>query len=527
MTSALLLLLAQGLPLGPIAPPGSDGPFQQLVLAIDRKLEARDFAGAQALAADLPRNTIGIEVNWSGLSKPTPKALSNALIAAHNQFPTLQFKVVPKGGDVLVSFSKDLGKDEMNRPRYAAIFVKSGKPRVELVVRRTRQGGVALGEIDLSNEVLYGIGRYLGVAETTTPGDALHRLETPHTQAHNFGATSRSVALRNLAVTKELQGLIQKKVAVASPSPAIQLLKKSADAGTTVQGTIVPGEIVVSNTGNTPLGITVVPDCGCFGLNYQPTVAPGATQTIRYTVDTAAFAGHFHKGLTLQTNDPDQPTTRFEVTMQIDPAYRFLRLGGKPVEIVPDQGLVTEIILTKNETAPFHILGVEVAGTNAAHEVTEWSGELPDPELKEGPKLRSGYRIQLLVSPNIPSGRAPLSVLVTTDHKDFPLMTYTFQVQRGIVSLPPSLYFGELAKTAKSVPFVVSRPGKPFRIKGISSSIPSITVSAPGSSPADEFKLVARYSGKPDIGTLSGTVNIRTDDPKQPVIIVPLSGQFK
>lgn len=513
---------------GPLLPAGSTQEFQATAIQVQRQLSAGDFASAATTAKLLPASTVSFHVDWASfpnLTKVSAKAaFSQALEHCRGRFPAMKFIESKTAPNIAFSFSKDLGRDpDTGQPRIAAILTSNtaGKPRIESVLRLARADQSPLDATALYNEVLFATATYLGVAEETQVQSATQRIPGQNQVRHQFLGPGLSIARRNLVIAAELRKYVAEKVKVIPAIASLVIEPTKVNLGDVVQGTIVPGSVAVTNNGNTDLQIRIVPDCGCFKFDYANTIPPGKTQIARFTADSTAFAGKFRKKLTFVTNDPERPSVVVPVEMNIDPVYRFLRPNGAPVEIVPDAGLVQEVFLAFGEKSRFKIKSIQVNGATAQASFEEWKGSLPDPELAESSRPREGYKVQLLVSPSV-TGRMPLSLIVETDYPQFETLVYTFQVQRGIVALPQSLYFGEIVSPAQ-VPFTVSRPGKPFRIKRISSDNKSVTLGAIPTASQAEFKLIARLNPGLSPGRISAVLTVETDDPRQPLIYVPVT----
>ncbi|MDD8017750.1 MAG: DUF1573 domain-containing protein [Bacteroidota bacterium] len=91
--------------------------------------------------------------------------------------------------------------------------------------------------------------------------------------------------------------------------PKIQLDKTKIELGTIYQGEIKIIQLIVSNTGTTPLVITrVQPSCGCTSVkNIVQPIAPSASDTIKVSFNSLGFEGTIHKSVSIQSNDSVKP----------------------------------------------------------------------------------------------------------------------------------------------------------------------------------------------------------------------------
>lgn len=100
-------------------------------------------------------------------------------------------------------------------------------------------------------------------------------------------------------------------VASSFAAPVISIPEAHFNFGSVSQGTIVEHQFVVNNTGTEPLSIqrTAAP-CGCtVAAATSEMIAPGASSTIKVTVDTSAFSGDQQKTVTVYSNDLSNPET--------------------------------------------------------------------------------------------------------------------------------------------------------------------------------------------------------------------------
>ena len=133
----------------------------------------------------------------------------------------------------------------------------------------------------------------------------------------------------------------------------------------------------------------------------------------------------------------------------------------------------------------------------------------------------------MLVAPNLPPGRLTMTLEIQTDSEVFKTIYLPVNVQRGIVAVPLSAYFGSVGKEPARASVVITRPGQPYKVIRAVSDTDWIVASVEPYRPGTEYKIVATYTGKGPIGVFHGTIKVYTDDPKQPVIDVPFEGTVR
>jgi len=90
---------------------------------------------------------------------------------------------------------------------------------------------------------------------------------------------------------------------------AFKWSKTQINLGNIPQGTPAEAKFTFTNTGSTPLVIANVKgSCGCTVTSYTETpIQPGKTGQVKGTYN-AAKAGAFHKTITVNANDGQEPT---------------------------------------------------------------------------------------------------------------------------------------------------------------------------------------------------------------------------
>lgn len=529
----LLPLLALGIAqaVGPVLPAGVNPPYQKSFIVVQQAMQKGEFARAQSILAKLPRASLTI--NWD--EKKLDPAFKEVVAEAGNgairewteNLSNLKITRAPRA-DILVTFVNRLPANaDSAGPAGAVFFVSdmSGEPRLEVIISRLRgPNAVPATMLDIRNELLFGIGYFLGLERTPTVGSAMDRTDLNYVIEHRVSQANKRLVLESLAAVEALKALAAKKVRVTPSVPIAFSEPAGFTFGEKTQGEVVETTISVTNRGNAPLSLRVVPDCSCFLVQHSPTVAPGGTAIVKVSIRTAEFPGPFDKAVFIYTNDPDASSRRIPFRMHVEPRYRFLQPVPRRVLQVGDDGLKTELFLTYGSKSPFQVKAVRIDGVSAIAQADPWSGQLADPEMKEPAKQRSGYKISILGGPSVPPGRIPMSVVVETDDPVFPVMRYTLYVQKGIIALPDNIYMGIVQQKPMTFPATVSRPGKPFRIVSARSDNPHFKVKLEKKSGADEYKLAIDFDGKADPGDISAVITVTTDDSSQKEVAISLRG---
>lgn len=531
MLLALSLLLGIQTVVGPDSPSGTNQAFQRASLAIQELLHKGDFAAAERRLAKMPKLDVVLE--WDDANVPAPrrpdfaKARDAAIEAWEESLIGLKV-TLGKKGDIKVGFMPKLPPNADTPGPAGAVFFMSdhpGEPRVEALISLVRTDKrFAITGREVRNEVAYAIGAFLGLERLPRQGSAMDRMEGMYPMDLRVLPVNVSVARQALDVVSQLKEAARKRVRLVPAKPEVFVEPKVLGGKQAVQGDRVVFTFSLTNRGNSLLKYIIIQDCGCFAVESGNRLAPGATTIVRVTTDTTEFPGPFDKSVFVYSNDPDEPSIRIPVRFYVEPKYRFLRESAAPVELVPDTGLILHVYLAVSQSSSFAIRSARVDGVAGVVTYEPWEGTLADPEMQEPAKPRKGYKLSIMTSAEVPPGRIPMTLAVTTDDPVFSTIRTTIQLQKGIVALPPSVYFGQVGKAPSSATFLVSRPGKSFRIVRIDSDNPRLRATFEKARGDYEYRVTVQYDGKADFGDLNGVLKVVTDDPQQPSVVVPVSG---
>jgi hypothetical protein len=281
----------------------------------------------------------------------------------------------------------------------------------------------------------------------------------------------------------------------------------------------------LTNRGTGPLSYRVEGDCGCMVSSPPGEVAPNATSLIKVSLDTKDFLTRASKVLRVYTNDPKAPVQQVPVELDVTPRYRFLIPGGNAVNL--EEGREFDIFLAVAPENPMKIRAVRLNGLEGKVEYQEWTGVMADPELGGPEKERKGYKLHVSLSDAVPPGRSLVGLDVATDSAQFPILSHTLSVQKGILVTPEELFMGELTKRPKRATLTMSRPGKPLVVEAASIDARTLRVTTEAGRTPSEVKVHVDYDGTAPSGDLFATITLRLKDENQSVIKIPVTATVR
>ena len=518
---ALALLAAQAPASFPV---GTSPEFAKAAMAVEGRLTEGDVPGAREAARSLPVRRP--RVAWN--DRLLPEALKgdrqtrlDAVVARWAKFAK-GFAPQPSGDapDLAVELAPTLSKGPGDLP--LAVSVEPGPPFRAKIGLTLGDPGLPLRSEDLAKAEAYLLGRYLGVPESPFPNTAMHA--DPRADIVTFMPVPQEaqLAAQNLDLADRLRAAVEAGRPLGLNPPVVRLTTLKIDLGTVEQGRPAMTRIEVENLGAGPLDYLVTPDCSCFGLVRDGTVASQGRKAITMSINTESYVGRQDKMVLLQTNDPERPSIEVPVTFRVRPAYRLFRPGGDKVA-VPAKGGAYDYFLFFPPDSPLHFVSARWEGTPAKVTWVPWSGALADPDMQEGPLPRAGWRFRIVVPPNLPLGRGPEGALaIRTDSPIFPVLRASLYVQRGIVA--DDLNMGDLTP-GRTSSLVVDRPKIPFKILGVDAKPLRAKWTDRGG--GAEYRIELTYPGGAQKGDLVVPVRIHTDDPQQPVVEALVHGYVR
>lgn len=319
-------------------------------------------------------------------------------------------------------------------------------------------------------------------------------------------------------------------------APRLTLVEPLKDFGTVPKGQKIDWTFSVKNTGDKDLEIfSANPGCGCTVAEFDKIIKPGQVGKVVAHVDTTAFAGPISKQVTLQTNDPDTPSSQLTIHAVVKPYVDASPAGFVRYTMLQGDAKTQTITLYSEEETPFEITGVEVPGdwvkvtyskiTDAARRV------------QAGRDGQNQFAVDVTVGgPTAPIGPLAQKITLLTNSKFQP--TYPISVTgviRPTYSVNPSvLNFGEVApgeaSAARTVVLFSNDKEAPtsFKVEKVESSTPGAfdAIVKPTERPG-EYEVEVRLAKGAKAGALDGNLKIFTSDKINPVYSLPVKATVK
>lgn len=537
MISALVCLVALGQKAPAVdysVPLGASSQFHETVNLVKSKLTAKDFAGAASLAKLLPQSVISYRFNFAKVPKDLiesyKQSTSFAVASWQKSLDGKATLVEAKGGvpNILISFEPVLQKTpDTNEVPGVAIFygASSAEPRVEAVIGLKRTAQLTeTTSAEVFNEAVYGIGSYLGLAPSPVPGSVMGRVNGKMVGLNLVSKEEGFVAEANLKLAKALRVAALAKTVVKPTKPQLAVSDKVLQFKSAFQGDTVYEFVTVTNKGDAPLKMRAFGDCSCISGDVIPTLQPGESAALKGRYRTSELTGDVEHNVVLVSNDPDQPTQKFAAKIHVEPRAEVIYPASDTLVLDGDSRKTTFYIHSA-EPIEWSILAAQLVPLDSKVHYEPFEGEVSN--WKDGGKVKrvKGYKVvadfSTLKDEQV-FGRIMMTVYIALSNPNLKLVRAPIFIQRGIVAQPERIYLGAPTGPTDSN-FTLSRPGKPFKILSTSCDSKFVSVKVTSSKQDAEYTIQAKYDGKAPEHRLDTQIRITTDDPKQPLILIPLA----
>jgi hypothetical protein len=254
------------------------------------------------------------------------------------------------------------------------------------------------------------------------------------------------------------------------------------------------------------------------------------------SLDTSHYKGALAKVVTVRTNEPGAApvvltlkadvTTLVDVTPTDTPNIRMSVREPKPMELT----------VAAADGQPFDVLAMDVDGKMDVSVAPAPGAPAAKPKAKEKPK-RAGkppvaagatrYVVHLVPKADLPIGYSGTMINLTTTVKGaetVPIRASVFVA--GRVQVTPSYLGLHPSPEPPVLHLKVRTTGDGLRILGVESTDPDFTAVAAEVQPGREYDVTIRYGGRPGRGRVAARIAVRTNEPGQESLVVPLEGQI-
>jgi len=309
-------------------------------------------------------------------------------------------------------------------------------------------------------------------------------------------------------------------VSLMAQAPVIHFDSFNHDFGRITPDRKVSAKYRVTNTGNAVLSITQVrPSCGCTATVLGKwSINPGESTELEATFDPHGYRGPVRKSIEVVCNDPKTPavtlTFETEVVQEVMPSqdavyFNTARSASQHVTVryASGNGQPVQITEARAPGAPFLAFTWRQDGKDALLDVAFNGRAVPKGQFR-GVETAT-VRCTAAGVPQLP-------------------LDIQWELKPAVVPNPVSLVFEGTAGTELRHKLVLKQAeGRPFRVTGMSCSLPQVRVEGLLQKAALQQELSIVMPASMKAGRYSETLALSTDDPDQPELTIRLSAILK
>lgn len=276
---------------------------------------------------------------------------------------------------------------------------------------------------------------------------------------------------------------------------------------------------------------------------FDKVIPPGREGKVLASINTDHFKGPVTKTVTVTTNDPAKSRFVLEIKANITVPIDVQPMDSVSLTAKLGEVKTQELTLKAMDGKPFDIVSVkDVPGITAKIEpVVEAGAKAPAAKAGTIAAGSATYKLTISTKADAPVGRSFQALEVATSHPKVPSLriNVSLLVQGEVEVVPERVYLQSVppmptadGKPAPTTPPAMAQTvkirkttGNPLKIEGVSSSDPDFSTSLKTVSDGREFDLEIKYTGKAGRGMVSAQVVIKTNEPKQPTITVPVAAR--
>ena len=249
------------------------------------------------------------------------------------------------------------------------------------------------------------------------------------------------------------------------------------------------------------------------------------------SIDTAHFRGAITKTVRVTANDPEHTVVKLELRALVVSLIEVLPTESPIIRMAAGESKPTELTVQATDKQPFDVLAV-AADPPVTVTVRSAPGEpAAKPRAIKGAAQAiaagsSRYLVTIAAKKDAAVGQSIANITLTTNRKKAEKIAIRavvavvgpVQVSPQQIMLKPSA--GAFQATVK----ISKAAGAPLRLLGVESADPDFSATATPVKQGREYAVVVKYTGKSGRGMIRSRLTVKTNEPAQPAIVIPMVG---
>lgn len=316
-------------------------------------------------------------------------------------------------------------------------------------------------------------------------------------------------------------------------APNLALVEPVKDFGTVAKGQMLDWSFEIKNTGTGDLEIkSANPSCGCTVAEFTKVIKPGEKGKVVAHVDTTNFSGPIAKSVTIQSNDPDTPTSQVTIHATVKPYVEAYPAGFLRYTILQGEQQTQSVTLYSEDEAPFEILSVEAPGEWVKVDYKKISNEAE--RAAAGRKGQNQYKVDVTLGADAPVGPLMDKILFKTNSKFQPeyRLSLSGVVRPTYIVAPTVVNFGEVASNGGAEKVVTIQSNnrqkmEAFKVSTVDSDVEGIIAEAKATQQPGIYEVLVKVASTAKPGEFNGKLQIHTNDPIKPTTEIAVKGLVK
>jgi len=265
---------------------------------------------------------------------------------------------------------------------------------------------------------------------------------------------------------------------------------------------------------------------------FDKVILPGGEGKVTASLDTSHYKGLITKSVQVST-----PETRTHPLVLLLKAEIVTLIDVAPsdtpvVRTTVGETRATELTVSATDGQPFDILALKVDPSLVATVRPAPGMPVARHKVHGGarPVAAGSSRYLLVITPTKDAavGQSVANVTLTTSRPNAETVSVrAILYVSGLVQVDPPRLVVQPGADGPVVHVKIRKPrGTRLRILGVESSDPEFTPSTTALAPGREYDLLVKYTGKPGRGRVSARITVKTNEPRQTAIIIPLTGSI-
>jgi len=249
-------------------------------------------------------------------------------------------------------------------------------------------------------------------------------------------------------------------------------------------------------------------------------------------LDTAHYKGPIVKTIQVTSNDPQTHQVQLELKAEVLSLIDVAPSETPLVTTMFGAARPTEITVSTSDGRSFDILAVQAdPSVHVTVRSAVASAAARRPAAAPGRPLARGsgrYLVTITPGKDVPVGRSVANLTLTTNLAKAPTVPIrAVLVVTGPVEVVPDQLWVQPGDGAPTLHVRLRQvSGTGLQVLAVESSDPDFTTAVAVTAEGREYDVTVRYTGKPDRGRVSARITVKTNQPGQGAIVIPLAGSI-